>query len=84
MVPPAENGAFFVTTNLLVTSNQTWGRCPEVGFASLTPKQSFSPSKVSSPDQDGEEVAAARCNQLDSTQCSPGKSPPKGAGTELP
>ena len=32
MVPPAENGAFFVTTNLLVTSNQTWGRCPEVGF----------------------------------------------------
>ena len=30
MVPPAENGAFFVTTNLLVTSNQTWGRCPEV------------------------------------------------------
>ena len=32
VVPPAENGAFFVTTNLLVTSNQTWGQCPEVVF----------------------------------------------------
>ena len=30
VVPPAENGAFFVTTNVLVTSNQTWGACPEV------------------------------------------------------
>ena len=30
VVPPAENGAFFVTTNVLVTSNQTWGSCPEV------------------------------------------------------
>ena len=36
VVPPAENGAFFVTTNLLVTSNQTWGNCPEVGFALST------------------------------------------------
>jgi hypothetical protein len=31
VVPPAENGAFFVTTNIIVTPNQTWGSCPEVG-----------------------------------------------------
>ena len=24
-----ENGAFFVTTNVVITPNQTWGRCPE-------------------------------------------------------
>ena len=30
MVPPAENGAFFVTTNVVITPNQTWGECPEV------------------------------------------------------
>ena len=32
MVPPAENGAFFVTTNVVITPNQTWGECPEVNF----------------------------------------------------
>ena len=31
VVPPAENGAFFVTTNVVITPNQTWGECPEVG-----------------------------------------------------
>ena len=31
VVPPAENGAFFVTTNVVITPNQTWGHCPEVG-----------------------------------------------------
>ena len=30
VVPPAENGAFFVTTNVVITPNQTWGHCPEV------------------------------------------------------
>ena len=30
VVPPAENGAFFVTTNVVITPNQTLGRCPEV------------------------------------------------------
>ena len=30
VVPPAENGAFFVTTNIVITPNQTLGRCPEV------------------------------------------------------
>jgi len=29
VVPPAENGAFFVTTNVVITPNQTWGTCPE-------------------------------------------------------
>ena len=29
VVPPAENGAFFVTTNVVITPNQTWGHCPE-------------------------------------------------------
>ena len=29
VVPPAENGAFFVTTNVVVTPNQTLGTCPE-------------------------------------------------------
>jgi len=29
VVPPAENGAFFVTTNVVITPNQTWGECPE-------------------------------------------------------
>ena len=39
VVPPAENGAFFVTTNVLVTSNQTWGSCPEVcKYAEYTKK----------------------------------------------
>ena len=32
VVPPAENGAFFVTTNVVITPNQTWGHCPEVIF----------------------------------------------------
>ena len=31
VVPPAENGAFFVTTNIVITPNQTLGNCPEVG-----------------------------------------------------
>ena len=30
VVPPAENGAFFVTTNVIITPNQTLGYCPEV------------------------------------------------------
>ena len=30
VVPPAENGAFFITTNLVITPNQTMGQCPEV------------------------------------------------------
>ena len=30
VVPPAENGAFFVTTNVVITPNQTMGHCPEV------------------------------------------------------
>ena len=30
VVPPAENGAFFVTTNVVITPNQTLGHCPEV------------------------------------------------------
>ena len=29
VVPPAENGAFFITTNVLITPNQTQSRCPE-------------------------------------------------------
>ena len=29
VVPPAENGAFFITTNVLITPNQTQGRCVE-------------------------------------------------------
>ena len=30
VVPPAENGAFFITTNIVITPNQTMGQCPEV------------------------------------------------------
>ena len=30
VVPPAENGAFFITTNVVITPNQTMGHCPEV------------------------------------------------------
>ena len=29
VVPPTENAAFFVTTNAILTPNQTQGRCPE-------------------------------------------------------
>jgi len=29
VVPPAENGAFFVTTNVIITPNQTRSNCPE-------------------------------------------------------
>lgn len=29
VVPPAENGAFFITTNVLITPNQTQGKCSE-------------------------------------------------------
>ena len=32
VVPPAENGAFFVTTNVVITPNQTLGTCPEVNM----------------------------------------------------
>ena len=32
VVPPAENGAFFVTTNVVITPNQTLGYCPEVSL----------------------------------------------------
>ena len=35
VVPPAENGAFFVTTNVVITPNQTTGRCPEVRIVHL-------------------------------------------------
>ena len=35
VVPPAENGAFFVTTNVVITPNQTWGTCPEVSASKL-------------------------------------------------
>ena len=41
MVPPAENGAFFITTNVLVTPNQTQSRCPEnIKVISPLPKTS--------------------------------------------
>ena len=30
VVPPSDNGAFFVTTNVVITPNQTLGHCPEV------------------------------------------------------
>ena len=36
VVPPAENGAFFITTNVLVTPNQTQSRCPENKKVNLT------------------------------------------------
>ena len=29
VVPPAENGAFFITTNVVLTPNQTQTACPE-------------------------------------------------------
>ena len=29
VIPPAENSAFFVMTNLVITPNQTIGTCPE-------------------------------------------------------
>ncbi|PRD22779.1 UNVERIFIED_CONTAM: P2X purinoceptor 4 [Trichonephila clavipes] len=29
VVPPSENNAFFVVTNIVITSNQTQGKCPE-------------------------------------------------------
>ena len=29
VIPPAENSAFFVMTNLVITPNQTLGTCPE-------------------------------------------------------
>lgn len=29
VVPPSENNAFFVVTNIVITSNQTQGECPE-------------------------------------------------------
>ena len=32
VVPPAENGAFFITTNVVITPNQTLGTCPEVNM----------------------------------------------------
>ena len=34
VVPPAENVAFFVTTNVVITPNQTLGYCPEVSWSS--------------------------------------------------
>jgi hypothetical protein len=30
VVPPSENEAFFVTTNVIITPNQTLGKCDEV------------------------------------------------------
>ena len=30
VVPPAENGAFFINTNVVITPYQTLGHCPEV------------------------------------------------------
>ena len=35
VVPPAENGAFFVTTNVVITPNQTLGQCPEVSWLKI-------------------------------------------------
>ena len=32
VVPPVENGAFFVTTNVVITPNQTLGEFPEVNW----------------------------------------------------
>ena len=35
VVPSAENGAFFVTTNVVITPNQTLGQCPEVSWLNI-------------------------------------------------
>lgn len=35
-VPPEENGAFFLTTNVIVTHNQTQGECTELWGADCT------------------------------------------------
>ena len=52
VVPPAENGAFFITTNVLITPNQTQGRCVEnylvKGASCKTLRHAvLAPSKVS-------------------------------------
>ena len=36
VVPPVENNAFFVMTNVVITPNQTRGECPEVGIWNCT------------------------------------------------
>ena len=32
IIPPSENNAFFVMTNVVITPNQTRGKCPEDHF----------------------------------------------------
>ena len=46
VVPPAENGAFFVTTNVVITPNQTWGECPEVGDITIFFVRTYKLQKV--------------------------------------
>ena len=60
VVPPAENGAFFITTNVVITPNQTLGQCPEVRLCT----QTFFLYILCH--QDPEEVPASACKLEDS------------------
>ena len=47
VVPPIENNAFFVMTNVVITPNQTRGKCPEVGAWNCTENINCPPGDTS-------------------------------------
>lgn len=77
IVPPSENDAFFITTNIIITPNQTRGACSEVLITLLKILFYYCLSFLHKPSQDPD-VYGALCGS--SHKCIKGQSLPIGNG----
>lgn len=66
-VPPQDNGAFFLTTNIIVTSEQVQGRCPEVGVYGTDCKTDKDCLPIGQPYHLGHGVSTGHCNNMTKT-----------------
>ncbi|OQV14284.1 P2X purinoceptor 4 [Hypsibius exemplaris] len=67
VVPPLENGAFFVTTNAVVTPNQQHGTCPESPIIANGKCLNHTECPVDVPVISGNGIRTGICNNLTST-----------------
>ena len=67
IVPPQENGALFITTNVIVTHNQTQGECAEEEWTKSDCKTDFDCLPVGKPYHLGHGVSTGRCDNSTGT-----------------
>lgn len=65
IVPPEENGAFFVMTNMIITPDQTQGKCPEDPNEKDVICKSDSDCQAMEPVKYGHGIKTGKCIQAD-------------------